>query len=248
MVGGISKPGSGGKSVVSQMFFKTVVVCIYCVLLATCSQDGVPEHNKEVKMTEVKIASKEQIESMKIDYNAQDVQKINGVLTFASALLANKISVDSAQAIEQLGKGSYSVPKSPDGEITYITYDSQIELSFGLNGGAYGGIYKGYLYSFDRLSTKSPWQKFHLNVSYPYDYTVNIPITHSFIEALGLVLVKTVPDQPCDNINGKCNAFMYRSRLHPKLGYIFLTDQDRSDLKSGLPTNFRSVEIRVIQP
>ena len=163
MVGGISKPGSGGKSVVSHMFFKTVVVCIYSVLLAACSQDGVSEHNKEVKMTELKI------ESMKIDYNAQDVQKINGILMFASALLANKISVDSAQAIEQLGKGSYSVPKSPDGEITYITYDSQIELSFGLNGGAYGGIYKGYLYSFDRLSTKSPWQKFHLNV---YDIPV----------------------------------------------------------------------------
>lgn len=56
------------------------------------------------------------------------------------------------------------------------------------------------------------------------------------------------PNQPCDNIQGKCHAFMYRSSLYPQLGYIFLTDQDRSDLKSGLPTNFRSVEIRVIQP
>lgn len=248
MVGGISKPRSGSKSVVSHMLFKTVVVIIHGVLLVACSRDGVPEGNKEVKMAELKIASKEQIESMRIDYNAQDIKKINRILTFASSLLANEISVDSAKAIEHLGKGAYSVPKSPDGEITYITYDNQIELSFGLNGGAYGGIYKGYLYSFDRLSTKSLWQKFHLNVSFPYDYSVNIPLTRSFIDELGLVLVKTVPDQSCDNIQGKCHAFMYRSSMYPKLGYIFLTDQDRSDLKSGLPTNFRSVEIRVIQP
>lgn len=230
------------------MFYKTLVVCIHSVLLIACSQDDDSERNKEVKMTKFKIASEEQIASMKVDYNVQDIQKMSEILTFASSLLVKKFSVDSDQAIEQLGKGSYSVPKSLGGEITYITYDNQVELSFGLNGGPYGGIYKGYLYSFDRLSTNSPWQKFHLNVSYPYDYTVNIPITKSFIDALGLKLVKTEPNQPCDNIQGKCQAFMYRSSLYPQLGYIFLTDQDRSDLKSGLPTNFRSVEIRVIQP
>ena len=76
-----------------------------------------------------------------------------------------------------------------------------------------------------------------------------MPVTPAFLDTLGLALVKTVPDQPCEGgKGGKCHAFMYRSRLHPKLGYIFLTDQDRSDLQSGLPTNFRSVEIRVLQP
>jgi hypothetical protein len=157
------------------------------------------------------------------------------------------------QEMSLLGTPNYFVPKLPTEEIRSEGFDRGRLTRFPAeNDWDIPSVFKGFSIGFGRNATKAPWTNFGMDVKHLFEYTVTLPVTSAFLDALGLVLVKTVPDQACEGgkggKGGKCHAFMYRSRLHPKLGYIFLTDQDRSDLKSGLPTNFRSVEIRVIQP
>ena len=227
------------------MKFLFILLCSACFCLAACKPKQ-PEYRK-LDMTQFTFATPEELASMRVDFNQDDVRLIQDILASASRVLSQERTLE--QELPLLGKEHYYVPKLSTEEIRSVGFDRGSLTRYPPeNDWDEPTVFKGFIYGLKREKTLSPWNHFGLDSQGPYEYTVNIPVTRTFLDALALVLVKTVPDQPCDNINGKCHAFMFRSRLHPKLGYVFLTDQDKSDLKSGLPTNFRSVEIRVIQP
>ncbi len=185
---------------------------------------------------------------MQVNFTQTDMRLIQDILASASRVLSKERTLE--QELPVLGKEKYYIPKLPTEEIRSVDFDRGSLTRFPPeNDWDEPTVFKGFIYGFKREKTLSPWIHFGLDSQGPYEYIVNISVTHSFLDALGLVLVKTELDQLCEaGKGGKCHAFMYRSSLYPQLGYIFLTDQDRSDIKSGLPTNFRSVEIRVIQP
>ncbi len=185
---------------------------------------------------------------MQVNFTQTDMRLIQDILASASRVLSKERTLE--QELSLLGKEDYYVPKLSTEEIRSVGFDRGYLTHFpARNDWDEPSVFKGFSYGFKRDKTRSPWNHFGLDVKHLYEYTVSLPVTRAFLDTLGLVLVKTEPDQLCEaGKGGKCHAFMYRSSLYPRLGYIFLTDQDRSDLKSGLPTNFRSVEIRVIQP
>ncbi len=199
-------------------------------------------------MTQFTFATPEELASMRVDFTQNDMRLIQDILASASRVLSQERTLE--QELSVLGKGHYYVPKLSTEEIHTIGFDKGSLTRFPPeNDWDEPSVFKGFIYGFRRDKTLSPWNNFGIEVKHLYEYTVSLPVTPAFLDTLGLVLVKTVSDQSCEGgKGGKCHAFMYRSRLHPKLGYVFLTDQDRSDLQSGLPTNFRSVEIRVLQP
>ena len=217
-----------------------------CFWLSACTPDQ-PQQLKTWKtdMTQFTFATPQELASKSVDFNQADMLLIQDILAAASRVISQQSTLE--QEIPLLGTPNYYVPKLKTEEIRSVGFDRGRLTRFPAdNDWDTPSVFKGFSIGFGRNATKAPWTNFGIDVKHLYEYTVNLPVTPAFLDALGLVLVKTVPDHHCDNAKGKCHAFMYRSRLYPKLGYVFLTDQNRSDLKSGLPTNFRSVEIRVI--
>jgi len=228
------------------MKFSLILLCSACFFLTACKPKQ-PEYRK-LDMTQFTFATPEELASMRVDFTKTDMRLIQDILASASRVISQQSTLE--QEMPLLGTPNYYVPKLKTEEIRSVGFDRGRLTRFPAeNDWETPSVFKGFSIGFGRNSTQAPWTNFGIDVKHLYEYTVSLPVTPAFLDTLGLVLVKTVPDQPCEGgKGGKCHAFMYRSRLHPKLGYIFLTDQDRSDLKSGLPTNFRSVEIRVIQP
>jgi hypothetical protein len=223
------------------------LLCSGCLSLAACT----PDHSQQPKtwkpdMTQFAFATSEEVASQRVDFTQADMRLIEDILASASRVISQQSTLE--QEMSLLGTPNYFVPKLPTEEIRSVGFDrGRLSRFPAENDWDTPSVFKGFSIGFGRNATKAPWTNFGIDVKHPYEYTVTLPVTSEFLDALGLVLVKTVPDQPCEGgKGGKCHAFMYRSSMYPKLGYIFLTDQDRSDLKSGLPTNFRSVEIRVI--
>jgi hypothetical protein len=226
------------------MKFLLILIFSACLYLAACKQKQ-PEYRK-LDMTQFTFATPEELASVRVEFTQTDMRLIQDILASASRVLSNERTLK--QELSVLGKEDYYVPKLTTEEIRSVGFDRGYLTHFpARNDWDEPSVFKGFSYGFKRDKTQSPWNRFGMDVKHLYEYTVTLPMTSAFLDGLGLVLVKTVPDQPCEGgKGGKCHAFMYRSSMYPKLVYIFLTDQDRSDLKTGLPTNFRSVEIRVI--
>ena len=231
------------------MNWRNALICSFCFWLSACNPDR-PQQPKKGKhdMTQFTFATHEEVASHRVDFNHADMRLIQDVLAAASRVISQQSTLE--QEIPLLGTPNYYVPKLKTEEIRSVGFDRGRLTRFPAeNDWDTPSVFKGFSIGFGRNATKAPWTNFEMDVKHLYEYTVSLPVTRTFLDTLGLVLVKTEPDQLCEaGKGGKCHAFMYRSSLYPQLGYIFLTDQDRSDLKSGLPTNFRSVEIRVIQP
>ena len=198
-------------------------------------------------MTQLTFATQEELASKRVDYIAAEVKFIQRILAAACRVLSYQSTLEEETPV--LGKGHYYVPKLSSEEIRSVGFDKGSLTRFPAeNDWDSPAVFKGFIYGFRRDTTRAPWTNFGIDSEGPYEYTVSIPVTRDFLDTLGLMLVKTVPDHHCDNAKGKCHAFVYKSSIYPTLGFVFLTDPDRSDLKSGLPANFRSVDIDVINP
>jgi hypothetical protein len=198
-------------------------------------------------MSQFTFATTEELASKRVDFTETDMKHIQNVLAAVSRVLTRQSSLEQETPV--IGKADYYVPKLSSEEIRSVGFDKGYLTRFPPeNDWDEPSVFKGFGYGLKRETTRSPWIHFGMEVKHLYEYTVSLPVNRAFLDTLGLVLVKTVPDHHCDNAKGKCHAFVYKSSLYPTLGFVFLTDPDRSDLKSGLPTNFRSVDIDVINP
>lgn len=178
----------------------------------------------------------EDLALMRVDYSADEVNTMRDILLASSRVLAKQSTVEQERNV--IGEGGYTVPKTDAQPINswgnYKIYSMRGE-----------GSHKGFSYGFMRNGTTSPWLEFELEIDRPYEFEVNVPAGKQFLDDLGLTLIKAVANHDCRNPRGQCNAFYFSSKKFPTLTYLFLTQPERSSLKSGIPTNFWNVVIKV---
>lgn len=201
-------------------------------LVGTNLPGGTPAHDP------VRFATQEELDAMRVDFNALDVEMMRRTLVAAARVLAKQSTVEQEHVA--FGKGRYSVPKMDTQPID--SWGNSVIYTTSPDGGAI----KDFSFGFGREGTHAPWDSFGLHVKHPYEFTVNVPVNKAFFDDLGLVLFKTQENYPCDNASGKCNAFFYTSKKYAQLGYTVLTDPGRADLESDVATNFRKIKIEII--